>query len=114
MSSIVDIPKPGEVASTLRAGPAPPEKTASVLRKYLTQLRAPFVGGFIALIGLPLAGGGAYLAMLGGSWYYFLAGVLFLAAGYLLIKRKIAGLYTYVGAFVFTCLWTFWEVGLSG
>src|SRR5262249_59131656 len=50
----------------------------------------------------------------GGSWYYALAGALFLAAGYLMIKGKITGLYVYIGAFAFTCVWTFWEVGLSG
>src|SRR5258706_13891484 len=39
---------------------------------------------------------------------------MFLAAGYLVIKRRIAGFYTYVGAFAFTSVWAFWEVGLSG
>jgi glucose dehydrogenase len=60
------------------------------------------LGTLIALLGLVLAGGGAYLAALGGSWYYVAVGAMFLAAGYLLIKRRIAGLYVYVGAFAFT------------
>src|SRR3984957_13997279 len=72
------------------------------------------LGMVIALLGLSRAGGGAYLAALGGSWYYVAVGAMFLAAGYLLIKRRITGFYVYVGAFVFTCVWTFWEVGLSG
>src|SRR5215467_14244275 len=72
------------------------------------------LGSVIALIGSILGGGGAYLAALGGSWFYVVAGVLFVASGYLMIKRRISGLYTYAGAFVFTSLWTFWEVGLSG
>src|ERR1700736_1078044 len=72
------------------------------------------LGIVIALLGLILAGGGAYLAALGGSWYYVAVGALFLAAGYLVIKRRIAGLYVYVGAFAFTSVWAFWEVGLSG
>jgi quinoprotein glucose dehydrogenase len=72
------------------------------------------LGMAIALLGLILAGGGAYLAALGGSWYYVAVGAMFLAAGYLVIKRRIAGFYTYVGAFAFTCVWAFWEVGLSG
>src|SRR5262249_21657742 len=57
---------------------------------------------------------GAYLALLGGSLYYVLVGATLLAAGYLMIKRRIAGFYAYVGAFLFTAAWAFWEVGLSG
>jgi quinoprotein glucose dehydrogenase len=72
------------------------------------------VGALIALIGVMLAGGGAYLAALGGSWYYVLVGVMLVAAGYLMIRRRIAGIYTYIGAFAFTAVWAFWEVGLSG
>ena len=72
------------------------------------------LGIFVALFGLALAGGGAYLAALGGSWYYVVVGVMFFAAGYFLIKGRIAGLYTCSAAFVFTCVWTFWEIGLSG
>jgi quinoprotein glucose dehydrogenase len=49
------------------------------------------LGTVIALLGVILAGGGAYLAALGGSWYYVA-----------------------VGAFAFTSVWTFWEIGLSG
>jgi len=72
------------------------------------------LGIFVALFGLVLAGGGAYLAALGGSWYYVVVGAMFLAAGYLLIKGRISGLYACIGAFVFTSAWTFWEIGLSG
>src|SRR6476619_628802 len=39
---------------------------------------------------------------------------MLLAAGYLMIKGRIAGFYAYVGAFAFTSVWAFWEVGLSG
>jgi len=72
------------------------------------------LGAVVVLIGLILTGGGVYLATLGGSLYYVVVGVMLLAAGYLMIKHRIAGFYVYVGAFVFTALWTFWEVGLSG
>src|SRR5215471_7244925 len=51
---------------------------------------------------------------MGGSLYYVLVGAMLVAAGYLLIKGRIAGFYTYVGAFAFTFVWAFWEVGLSG
>src|SRR5215469_1256344 len=108
------IPKESEMSSTLDAGPVPTESKASELHKYLARTPAVVLGTLIALMGLSLAVGGGYLAALGGSWYYVLAGVMFLAAGYLMIKGRIEGFYTYTGAFVFTCLWTFWEVGLSG
>jgi quinoprotein glucose dehydrogenase len=101
------------MSSTLHAGPAPTGYRASQSQRYLARLPA-LLGVLIALMGLILAGGGAYLAALGGSWYYVLAGVTFLAAGYLMIKGRIAGVYTYVGAFAFTSVWTFWEIGLSG
>jgi quinoprotein glucose dehydrogenase len=68
----------------------------------------------VALMGLVLAGGGAWLAALGGSWYYVLAGAMFLASGVFMIRRRMTGFYTYAGAYAFTAVWTFWEVGLSG
>src|SRR5215470_5514994 len=101
------------MATTVDAGPAPTGHRASELQRYLAWSPA-LLGGLIALLGVILAGGGAYLAALGGSLYYVLVGAMLLAAGYLMIKGRIAGFYTYVGAFAFTCLWAFWEVGLSG
>ena len=71
-------------------------------------------GTLITLLGCILAGGGAYIAWLGGSSYYVVVGAMLVAAGYLMIKGRIAGFYTYVGAFAFTAAWSFWEVGLSG
>jgi len=53
---------------------------------------APVVlGAVIALVGVILASGGVYLAMLGGSLYYAIVGVTLLAAGYLMMRRRIAG-----------------------
>src|SRR5262252_5202883 len=101
------------MSSTVHPGPAPTRDRASELQRYLAWSPA-LLGGVVALLGFILAGGGAYLAWLGGSLYYILVGAMLLAAGYLLIKGRIAGFYTYVGAFVFTCVWAFWEVGLSG
>ena len=102
------------MSSILDAGPTPASHRASAVRRYLARPPAVVAGALIGLMGLILAGGGAYLAVLGGSWYYILAGALFLGAGYLMIRGRIAGLYTYIGAFAFTAVWTFWEVGLSG
>ena len=87
--------------SQFRAEPAPTGHRTLELPRHLS-LSPVLLGALVALIGLILAGGGAYLAALGGSWYYVLVGVMLLAAGYLMIRRRIAGFYTYIGAFVFT------------
>src|SRR5215471_18233552 len=102
------------MSSTVHAGPtAPARYRASELQKYLVWLPR-VLGSIVALLGLILAGGGAYLASLGGSLYYVLVGAMLIAAGLLMIKGRIAGFYTYAGAFAFTAVWSFWEVGLSG
>ncbi len=79
----------------------------------LKRLCAVGLAGILALFGLILAGGGLYLAVLGGSLYYVVAGVLLVAAGYLIARNRLAGAYVYYVAFAFTALWAFWEVGLS-
>ena len=101
------------MSSTPHAVPARTGYWASELQTYLARSPA-LLGVLVALIGFILACGGAYLAALGGSWYYVLVGAMLLAAGYLMIKGRIAGFYAYVGAFAFTSVWAFWEVGLSG
>jgi quinoprotein glucose dehydrogenase len=101
------------MTSTVHEAPAPTQSWAAGLQRYLAWSPV-LLGALVALIGLILAGGGVYLVTLGGSPYYVLAGAMLLAAGYLLMRRKIAGLYVYVGAFAFTAAWSFWEVGLSG
>src|SRR5262249_42308137 len=108
-----DIRKESEMASTLHAGTATRGYQASALQRYLAW-SPTLLGVLLALLGFILTGGGAYLAALGGSWDYILVGVMLLAAGYLMIKGRMSGFYAYVGAFAFTSVWTFWEVGLSG
>ena len=72
------------------------------------------LGLVLALIGLVLAIGGAWLAALGGSPYYVLAGLGLLVSGGLLVRRRALGAWIYVGVFVATVLWALWEVGLNG
>src|SRR5262245_48298636 len=100
-------------AETATAGTATRGYWASELQRYFAWSPA-LLGGLLALLGFILAGGGAYLATLGGSPYYVLVGAMLLAAGYLMIKGRIEGFYAYVAAFAFTSVWAFWEVGLSG
>src|SRR5262245_4213493 len=72
------------MTSTVHEEPAPTGR-ASELQRYLAWSPA-LLGGVVALRGLILAGGGAYLAWLGGSLYYVLVGAMLVAAGYLLNK----------------------------
>src|SRR5262245_66141607 len=72
------------------------------------------LGGFIILIGIVLAMGGAQLILVGGSWYYLFAGLALIVAGLAVAQRKLLGAWIYAGAFVATMLWAFWEVGLNG
>src|SRR5262249_40197642 len=63
------------------------------------------LGGVIALIGIILALGGAQLIAVGGSWYYFFAGLALIVAGLAVAHRKLLRAWIYAGAFVVTLLW---------
>ncbi|MFV5312357.1 glucose/quinate/shikimate family membrane-bound PQQ-dependent dehydrogenase [Acinetobacter schindleri] len=64
-----------------------------------------------AIFGLVLLFGGIYLATLGGSWYYIIAGLFFLATAVLLQKRKSTALIVYAVLVLGTVVWGLWEVG---
>lgn len=68
----------------------------------------------LALIGVTLLLGGLYLAAVGGSWYYFIAGGGLIGAAFYLGQMRTLGAWIYIGVFVFTLLWSLWEVGLNG
>lgn len=75
---------------------------------------APLIlGVVIAAIGLVLAIGGAWLAVLGGSVYYVLTGVAMIASGALLVRRRLLGGWLYCAVFVITVIWAFAEVGAN-
>ena len=88
--------------------------TASQAPSQRARVLAMGLGGLLALIGLILAVGGGWLAALGGSWYYLLAGVGLIISGGLLLRRRVAGAWVYVAVFVATVAWALWEVGLAG
>src|SRR5437868_12577178 len=73
----------------------------------------PILGAIIGLIGLWSFGFGAWLAALGGSIYYVLAGIALIAAAVLLFRRRSEALVIYAGLLVVTILWALWEVGLD-
>lgn len=75
---------------------------------------AVILGVVLFLIGVVLAGGGAWLAALHGSPYYVLAGAGLMVAGALMAMRRITGVWVYAGVFGATLIWSLWEVGLNG
>ena len=72
-----------------------------------------FVGALLLLMGLVLTAGGIWLATLGGSLYYLLAGMALAISGWLILRRSAAGVWLYVAVFVVTVIWALWEVGLD-
>ncbi|KAA8732753.1 glucose/quinate/shikimate family membrane-bound PQQ-dependent dehydrogenase [Acinetobacter qingfengensis] len=79
-----------------------PEK-ASGLRKITVIL--------IALFGAVLLGGGVYLAILGGSWYYIVTGIILLVTTILLGQRSNLAITLYAILMLATTIWAIWEVG---
>jgi quinoprotein glucose dehydrogenase len=67
----------------------------------------------IALLGLVLTIGGAYLAAIGGTWYYIICGIGFLITAYLLFVRSPAALDLYALIVAGTLVWALFEVGLD-
>ncbi len=72
------------------------------------------LGVLLVLVGLPLVVGGVWLIVLGGSWYYTLAGLGLVASGGLIALRRELGAWIYVAVYVLTLIWALWEVGLNG
>lgn len=71
------------------------------------------VAALIGVFGLPIFGGGIWLASLGGSLYYVLAGAGLLATCYLLLKRSFMAIWLYLLLFSATVAWALWEAGLD-
>ncbi len=65
------------------------------------------------LVGLALLVGGVWLATLGGSTYYFLAGFGILTTAALLIARRPSALWVYAAVLIGTLIWAMDEVGFD-
>jgi quinoprotein glucose dehydrogenase len=63
----------------------------------------------MAIIGIVLTIGGAWLVALGGSLYYIIAGIAMLASAWLLFRGRLLGAWIYVGLFILTAIWGFME-----
>ncbi|WP_158813153.1 glucose/quinate/shikimate family membrane-bound PQQ-dependent dehydrogenase [Methylocapsa sp. S129] len=66
-----------------------------------------------ALIGLALAAGGVWLAILGGSLYYVIAGLGVLITGALLLAGRPSALWVYAAVLIGTLAWAIWEIGFD-
>jgi quinoprotein glucose dehydrogenase len=75
---------------------------------------APVVTGVVyCVIGLALAAGGVWLAVLGGSLYYVVAGLGILVTGALLIVGRRSALWVYAAVLIGTLVWGIAEVGFD-
>jgi len=72
------------------------------------------LGIVLALIGIVLITGGVQLTLLGGSWYYLLAGLALAASGGLIFTGRILGNWLYIATFILTVIWALCESGLNG
>ncbi|MGA9658981.1 MAG: membrane-bound PQQ-dependent dehydrogenase, glucose/quinate/shikimate family [Asticcacaulis sp.] len=68
----------------------------------------------LAIIGIILFVGGAWLAIIGGSLYYVLAGASLLASAWFIANGKMLGAWIYIATVIVSILWGFVEVGLNG
>jgi quinoprotein glucose dehydrogenase len=63
----------------------------------------------MALIGIILAGGGAWLVALGGSPYFLIAGLALLASAWFLFVGRLLGGWIYIALFLLSAIWGFTE-----
>jgi quinoprotein glucose dehydrogenase len=81
--------------------------------KKAKRITAWLLGILLFITGVLLAAGGAWLAILGGSAYYLLAGAGCAISGILVFRARSAGLAIFLLVFVGTLIWALTEVGLS-
>jgi quinoprotein glucose dehydrogenase len=71
------------------------------------------LGVLIFMFGLALGVGGAWLVVLGGSWYYLPAGIVLMLSGVGLMRRHAFGAWLFGLFLVSTAIWAAWESGLD-
>jgi quinoprotein glucose dehydrogenase len=65
----------------------------------------------MAIIGIVLTIGGIWLAVLGGSIYYLIAGIALLASAWFLFRGRMLGGWIYIALFILSAIWGFAESG---
>lgn len=77
----------------------------------LSRILVMLTAVFAVISGLYLLVGGIWLAKLGGSFYYIIAGVIELVVAWLLFRRRACALMVYALFLLGTLVWSLWEVG---
>jgi quinate dehydrogenase (quinone) len=98
-------------SSSLEVAMHVPEKSATVAVVAKTWLS--LLGMAILVAGLFFAVGGGRLVLLGGSFYFLIAGIAMMVSGLLIIRRRPSGALLFGLLLVLTGLWALWEVGLT-
>lgn len=76
-------------------------------------LRITLTALVVLVLGVLMAAGGAYLVVLGGSWYYLIAGVGLLVVAGLLFARHRTAIWLYAVLLLGTLAWTLYEVSFD-
>jgi quinate dehydrogenase (quinone) len=79
----------------------------------LTKIWLWLLGIALLVVGLFFVIGGAKLALLGGSWYFVIAGLLICVSAVQIIRHRPSGVALFSAVFLGTALWSVWEVGLA-
>ena len=66
----------------------------------------------VMVFGLLFTAGGGYLASLGGSWYFLLAGLGMIVSSVLLFKRSLKGAWLFALVMALTVIWAVIDAGL--
>jgi quinoprotein glucose dehydrogenase len=69
------------------------------------------LGWICILLGLVILALGVWLIVLGGSWYYGLAGLGLIVTGILLNRHSMGAVWVYLVTWLGTLGWAWWEVG---
>ncbi|WP_226504326.1 glucose/quinate/shikimate family membrane-bound PQQ-dependent dehydrogenase [Pseudomonas sp. MWU16-30317] len=64
------------------------------------------------VFGLPFAGLGGYLASLGGSWYFLLAGLGMIVSAVLYARKRLLGAWLFAAVMVLSVIWALVDAGL--
>jgi quinoprotein glucose dehydrogenase len=86
----------------------------TLLRNTLGGWLAFLFGAILLLAGSVFFAGGIWLAAIGGSWYYAIAGLAIGAAGFGIMLGALWGIWIFLLTCVLTWIWAFWEVGVDG